>query len=128
VLFGPARVDANAEQRPEFSIGLDGLPFGEALAGLLELACADETRAIVASELFGVWINRGCPVASLQFSACWQGRRAVISHTYGLAADAAPPAWLDPQRGGVVDPGLLPHRFLAGPKVDRDRSAHHLVR
>ncbi len=112
VLFGPARVDENAEKRPEFSIRLDGLPFGEALAGLLELACAEETRPIVASELFGVSINRGCPVASLQFSACWQGRRAVISHTYGLAPDAAPPAWLDPQRGGVVDPGLLHTVFL----------------
>ncbi|MEF8708041.1 MAG: PHB depolymerase family esterase [Candidatus Accumulibacter propinquus] len=86
--------------------------FGEALAGLLELACAEETRAIVASELFGVWINRGCPVASLQFSAWWQGRRAVFSHTYGLAPDAAPPAWLDPQRGGVVDPGLFHTVFL----------------
>jgi hypothetical protein len=37
------------------------------------LACADETRAIVASELFGVWINRGCPVASLQFSSLVAG-------------------------------------------------------
>jgi poly(hydroxyalkanoate) depolymerase family esterase len=91
---------------------LDGLPFGEALAGLLELACAEETRAIVASELFGVWINRGCPVASLQFSACWQGRRALVSHTYGLAPDAAPPAWLDSQRGGTVDPGLFHSVFL----------------
>jgi hypothetical protein len=70
VLFGPAMVTADAEQRPEFRrSGSMDLPFGEALAGLLELACAEETRAIVASELFGVWINRGCPVASLQFSA-----------------------------------------------------------
>ncbi|QLH48476.1 MAG: PHB depolymerase family esterase [Candidatus Accumulibacter cognatus] len=112
VLFGPAMVTAEAGQRSEFLIRLDGLSFGEALAGLLELSCAEETRAIVASELFGIRINRGCPVASLQFSACWQGRRAVISHTYGLAPDAAPPAWLDPQRGGVVDPGLLHTVFL----------------
>jgi hypothetical protein len=104
------------------TIQLDGLAFGEALANLLELACADETRALVASELFGVWINRGCPVASLQFSAWWQGRRAVFSHTYGLAAGAAPPAWLDPQRGGAGRSRLVPHRFSAGPKVDRDRS------
>jgi hypothetical protein len=94
------------------AVGVQDLPFGEALAGLLQLACADETRAIVASELFGVWINRGCPVAALQFSACWQGRRALISHTYGLAADAAPPAWLDPQRGGVADAGLFHSVFL----------------
>jgi poly(hydroxyalkanoate) depolymerase family esterase len=103
---------AHAEPRATSSIRLEGLSFGEALAALLQLACAEETRAIVASELFGVWINRGCPVASLQFSSWWQGRRAVISHTYGLAADAAPPAWLDPQRGGVVAPGLFHSVFL----------------
>jgi len=111
VLFGPA-LAADDESPSESSISLDGLPFGEALAGLLELACAEETRAIVASEVFGVWINRGCPVASLQFSACWQGRRALVSHTYGLAPDAAPPAWLDSQRGGTVDPGLFHSVFL----------------
>ncbi|WP_300320631.1 PHB depolymerase family esterase [Accumulibacter sp.] len=112
VLFGPAVAAPAAEQRAHSAIRLDGLRFGEALARLLELACADETRAIVASELFGVWVNRGCPVASLQFSAWWQGRRAVFSHTYGLAPAATPPAWLDPQRGGLVDPGLFHTVFL----------------
>ncbi|WP_291912879.1 PHB depolymerase family esterase, partial [Accumulibacter sp.] len=112
VIFGPAIVGPDAEPQLAPTIRLDGLAFGEALANLLELACADETRALVASELFGVWINRGCPVASLQFSAWWQGRRAVFSHTYGLAAGAAPPAWLDPQRGGLVDPGLFHTVFL----------------
>jgi len=112
VLFGSAIASADAEQRPQTSIRLAGLSFGEALAGLLELACSDETRAIVAGELFGVWINRGCPVASLQFSSFWHGRRAVISHTYGLGPDNAPPAWLDPQRGGMVDPGLFHSVFL----------------
>ncbi len=112
VLFGPALASPDAAQGPPSSIRLAGLTFGEALAGLLELACTEETRAIVASELFGVWINRGCPVASLQFSSYWQGRRAVISHTYGLGPDAAPPAWLDPQRGGMVDAGLVHSVFL----------------
>ena len=112
VIFGPALARSDSEPAPAATIRLDGLRFGEALAGLLELACADETRAIVAGELFGIWINRGCPVASLQFSSWWQGRRAVVSHTYGLAADAAPPAWLDPQRGGLVDPGLFHSVFL----------------
>ncbi|MEF8698375.1 MAG: PHB depolymerase family esterase [Candidatus Accumulibacter sp. UW26] len=112
VLFGPTRVEATPAAQILSAVGVQDLPFGEALAGLLQLACADETRAIVASELFGVWINRGCPVAALQFSACWQGRRALISHTYGLAADAAPPAWLDPQRGGVADAGLFHSVFL----------------
>lgn len=112
VLFGPAVAGAAAETQSRPTIRLDGLPFGEALAGLLELARAEETRAMVASEVFGVWINRGCPVASLQFSTWSQGRRAVISHLYGLAPDAAPPAWLDPQRGGVADPGLFHSVFL----------------
>jgi hypothetical protein len=127
VLFGPA-LAADDENPSESSISLDGLPFGEALAGLLELACAEETRAIVASEVFGVWINRGCPVASLQFSACWQGRRALVSHTYGLAPDAAPPAWLDLPTWWHGRSRPVPLRFLAGPQADRDRSAHHLVR
>ena len=72
VIFGPALARTDSEPAPAApvaTISLDGLRFGEALAGLLELACADETRAIVAGELFGVWINRGCPVASLQFSS-----------------------------------------------------------
>jgi hypothetical protein len=128
VLFGPALAAACENPRATSSIRPGRPAFGEALAGLLELACAEETRAIVASELFGVWINRGCPVASLQFSAWWQGRRAVISHTYGLAADAAPPAWLDPQRGGVVDPGLFHSVFLPVRKLIEIGSAHHLVR
>ncbi len=112
VLFGPALATADGDEQPAAAIRLDGMRFGEALAQLLELACAEETRPIVAGELFGVWINRGCPVASLQFSAWWQGRRAVFSHTYGLAPGAAPPAWLDPQRGGLVDPGLFHSVFL----------------
>ena len=112
VLFGPAMATASADRYPESSIRLDGLPFGEALTGLLELARGEETRAIVASELFGVWINRGCPIASLQLCSWWQGRRAIISHTYGLAPEAAPPAWLDPQRGGTADPGLFHSVFL----------------
>ena len=112
VLFGPAVATTDSEQQPASAIHLGKLRFGEALAQLLELACADETRAIVAEDLFGVWINRGCPVASLQFSAWWQGRRAVFSHTYGLGPGAAPPAWLDPQRGGLVDPGLFHTVFL----------------
>ncbi|MBL8394511.1 MAG: PHB depolymerase family esterase [Candidatus Accumulibacter sp.] len=112
VLFGPAVAMTPGAPPPVSGMGLQDLPFGEAVAGLLQLACGEETRALVAGELFGVWINRGCPVAALQFSAWWQGRRAVISHTYGLAADAAPPAWLDPQRGGAVDPGLFHTVFL----------------
>ncbi|WP_300452275.1 PHB depolymerase family esterase [Accumulibacter sp.] len=112
VIFGPAVAAMELGDQPTSTIHLDGLRFGEALASLLELACADETRALVANELFGVWINRGCPVASLQFSSWWQGRRAVFSHTYGLAPGAAPPAWLDPQRGGLVDPGLFHTVFL----------------
>ena len=110
VIFGPALAGADAAPSP--IIHLDGLRFAEALAGLLELACTEETRAIVSGELFGVWINRGCPVASLQFSSWWQGRRAVFSHTYGLAPGASPPAWLDPQRGGLVDSGLFHSVFL----------------
>ncbi|MBO3707571.1 MAG: PHB depolymerase family esterase [Candidatus Accumulibacter sp.] len=112
VLFGPALPAAGAEQQPVCWLALEGLSFADALAGLLELASGDDTRALVASELFGVWVNRGCPVASLQFSTWWQGRRAVISHNYGLSGDSPPPPWLDPQRGGTADPGLFHAVFL----------------
>ena len=112
VLFGPRT--ANSEQTPApLSFNrIEGLRFGDALAHLLALATSEETRAVVASELFGVWVNRGCPVAALQFSSWWQGRRAVVSHTYGLAADAKPPVWLDPLREGRVEPGLSHAVFL----------------
>ncbi|QKS29430.1 MAG: PHB depolymerase family esterase [Candidatus Accumulibacter similis] len=112
VLFGPALPASGAEQQPVCWLALEGLSFADALAGLLELASGEDTRALVASELFGVWVNRGCPVASLQFSTWWQGRRAVISHNYGLGGDSPPPAWLDPQRGGTADPGLFHAVFL----------------
>ncbi len=112
VLFGPALPAGGGEQQPVCWLALEGLSFADALAGLLELASADDTRALVASELFGVWVNRGCPVASLQFSSWWQGRRAVVSHNYGLSGESPPPAWLDPQRGGAADPGLFHAVFL----------------
>ena len=112
VIFGPPVAGAMTQEAPAPLIRLDGLSFGEALTALLELACVEETRAIVGSELFGVWVNRGCPVASLQFSSWWQGHRAVFSQPYGLASGSAPPAWLDPQRGGLVDPGLFHTVFL----------------
>ncbi|MCM8612792.1 PHB depolymerase family esterase [Accumulibacter sp.] len=111
VLFGPALSAAGSEP-PVCWMALEGLSFADALAALLELASADDTRALVASELFGVWVNRGCPVASLQFSSWWQGRRAVVSHNYGLSGESPPPAWLDPQRGGTADPGLFHAVFL----------------
>ncbi|MDG4597535.1 MAG: PHB depolymerase family esterase [Candidatus Contendobacter sp.] len=117
VLFGPPASVADDGGAGSLLLKLEGLCFGEALGGLLELACADEARSLVSAELFGVSIQRGCPVASLQFVTRWQGRRAVISHTYGLAPEAAPPAWLDPQCGGSADPGLFHTVFLPGRKL-----------
>ncbi|HPP45950.1 MAG TPA: PHB depolymerase family esterase [Accumulibacter sp.] len=112
VLFGPRKLVSEETGLPLSAKVLDGFRFGEALANLLTLAASEETRAIVADELFGVWLSRGCPVAALQFSRWWQGSRAVVSHTYGLAADADPPAWLDPRREGRVEPGLSHAVFL----------------
>lgn len=117
VLFGPPTAEREALPEAALTIRLGGLPFVEAVTRLLELARADETRPIVADELFGICIHRNCPAAALHFSSWWRGRRAIISHTYGLAADAVPPAWLDPARGGLADPGLFHTVFLPVRKI-----------
>ncbi|HQC81003.1 MAG TPA: PHB depolymerase family esterase [Accumulibacter sp.] len=112
VLFGPRAAEAVDGPPIASAIRLDGMRFGDALAGLLDLARAEDTRALLTSEVFGVWVNRGCPVAAVQFSRFWQGRRALVSHTFGLAPDALPPTWLDPRRDGNADPGLFHTVFL----------------
>ncbi|MCM8594831.1 PHB depolymerase family esterase [Accumulibacter sp.] len=117
VLFGRSVGVGEGQGQSGSLIQIDRLPFGEALAGLLELACNEDTRALVSSEVFGVWVNRNCPVAALQVCCWWQGRRAIVSRTYGLASDALPPAWLDPERGGTPDPGLFHTVFLPARKL-----------
>lgn len=112
VLFGPRATEALDGCPVPSAIRLEGMRFGDALAGLLDLARAEETRALLTSEVFGVWVNRGCPVAAVQFNHFWRGRRALVSHTFGLGPDAVPPTWLDPRRDGNADPGLFHTVFL----------------
>lgn len=86
--------------------------FGEALARLLDLARAEETRDALAREVFGVWVSRGFPFAAVQCAAWADGRRAVRTQRFEPAEGARPPAWLDPERGGTADPGSLHTVFV----------------
>lgn len=96
---------------------LGQLRFGAALARLLDQARDARTRTALARELFGVWVSRGFPAAAVQLAAWSQGRRAVVTQRYELTQDNPPPAWLDPARGGVADPGLFHSVFLPVSKL-----------
>jgi feruloyl esterase len=86
--------------------------FGEALARLLDRAREPESRGALARHLFGIWLSRGFPVAAIQFAAWFDDRRSLLTQRYELPPGGRPPAWLDPGRGGVADPGLFHSVFL----------------
>jgi len=91
---------------------LERLRFGECLTRLLEFSLFDTTREILANELFGIWINRSCPVAALQIGIWSQGRRSIVTQRFEMPDKGSLPVWLDPDRGGVADPGLFHTVFL----------------
>jgi poly(hydroxyalkanoate) depolymerase family esterase len=102
---------------PELPLVHERLPFGEVLARLLDHARDTDTRPILARELFGIWVSRGFPMAAVQFVAASDARRTVLTQRYELPEGARPPAWLDPERGGVADPGLFHTVFLSASKL-----------
>jgi feruloyl esterase len=102
---------------PELTLVRERLRFGEALARLLDHARDTETRPILARELFGIWVSRGFPMAAVQYVTISEARRTVITQRYELPEGAHPPAWLDPERGGVADPGLFHTVFLSASKL-----------
>jgi poly(hydroxyalkanoate) depolymerase family esterase len=102
---------------PELPLLSERLRFGEALARLLDHARDTETRPILARELFGIWVSRGFPMAAVQYVTISEARRTVITQRYELPVGARPPAWLDPERGGVADPGLFHTVFLPASKL-----------
>lgn len=91
--------------------------FGDALAHLLDCARDAKTRTRLSRELFGIWVSRGFPVAAVQLAAWSQGRRDVLTQRYELPQGGRPPAWLDPERGGLADPGLFHSVFLPASKL-----------
>nr|VFJ91204.1 MAG: esterase, PHB depolymerase family [Candidatus Kentron sp. H]VFJ92238.1 MAG: esterase, PHB depolymerase family [Candidatus Kentron sp. H]VFJ98912.1 MAG: esterase, PHB depolymerase family [Candidatus Kentron sp. H] len=93
------------------------LRFGECLTQLLELASSKSTCGGLASELFGIWVSRGYPVAGLQIGVWSKGRRSVITQRFELSEGERPPSWLDPSRNGIADPGLLHTVFLPASKL-----------
>ncbi|MBK8210758.1 MAG: PHB depolymerase family esterase [Rhodospirillales bacterium] len=93
------------------------LRFGEALARLIEHARDITTREALAHELFGIWISRGFPVAAVQLAAWTEGRRVLLTRRYEPESGARPPGWLDPDRGGLADPGMFHTLFLPASKL-----------
>ena len=92
-------------------------PFGEAVARLLALARAEATRALIARDVFGVWLARGFPVAAIQLVHWTDDGRSILSQCYEPPPGARPPAWLDPGRGGSAEPGLAHSVFLPVDKL-----------
>ncbi len=86
--------------------------FGEALARLLDRARDPEGRAGIADAVVGLWVGRGFPAAGLQFALPTETGRLLATQRYDLAEGARPPAWLDPDAGGMADPGLFHSVFL----------------
>jgi feruloyl esterase len=117
VIVGTARAEpavANVETLPLLA---DRPCFGDALARLLAQAQGAEARRALARQLFGVWLSRGFPVAAVQLAIWSHGRRSILSQRYELPPGSRPPAWLDPERGGTADPGLLHSVFLPAGKL-----------
>ena len=109
------RLGSRAELEPPL---LSGRPcFGEAMAQLLELSRDEETRALLAETLFGIWIARGYPAATLQLASWSDGRRRLFNQRYEPVSGEPPPAWLDAERGGNADPGLYHSVFLPAAKL-----------
>lgn len=117
VVIGPQRSPFADIHSPDLLFLADRLRFGEALSRLLACALDSETRGVLARTLFGVWISRGFPVASLQFVAGSDSSQTIVTKRYELPEGARPPAWLDPDRGGSADPGLFHTVFLPVNKV-----------
>ena len=117
VVAGPLPLPEEPSTLPAIPILAGPLHFGEVLARLLELSRAEETRAAVASSLYGIWVARGFPAAAIQLGAWSRGERRLITRRYELAEGARPPAWLDPGRGGLSDPGLMHTVFLPASKL-----------
>lgn len=117
VSFGPQdrRLRAGTSEPPPLLA--NRLCFGDALAQLLDRARELSSRPALARELFGIWVSRGFPVAAVQLATWADGRRDLLTQRYELPEGGRPPAWLDPQRGGLADPGLFHSVFLPVSKL-----------
>lgn len=115
VVVGAPRLAVNA---PDASpLAPRHLRFGEVLARLIDHARDDATRAMLARDLFGIWVARGFPAAAVQLATSSEGRRSLFNRRYEPEPGARPPIWLDPARGGSADPGLFHTVFLPASKL-----------
>ena len=91
---------------------IDRPGFGAALARLIDQGRTPAAAEALADDVFGIWLSRGFPNAAIQFAAGPDERRSLVTQRYELAEGAPPPAWLDPDRGGMADSGLFHTVFL----------------
>jgi poly(hydroxyalkanoate) depolymerase family esterase len=117
ITLGSLLSQTGTDDAPQLPLVQERLRFGEILARLLDHARDIETRPVLARALFGIWVSRGFPMAAVQFVAASDARRTVVTQRYELPEGARPPAWLDPERGGVADPGLFHTVFLSASKL-----------
>lgn len=118
VVLGTPRLRAEvAEPEDDAALVPGYLRFGEALTRLIERARTADARDVLARELFGIWISRGFPAAAVQLATCSEGRRALRTRRYEPEPGARPPSWLDPDHGGLADPGLFHTVFLPARKL-----------
>lgn len=112
IVIGPPTKPPEAADIPKAPLFSANQCFGDALAWLLDQAATIEARKKLTRELFGIWISRGYPVAAIQL-ALWSGkRRSLVTQPFELAEGARPPSWLNPDRDGLADSGLIHRVFL----------------
>lgn len=112
VRLGSPGESAPAQPLPHLPVLSERLRFGETLTRLIDMAHTAPSRDTLVRELFGIWVNRGCPVAGVQFGVWVNGQRTIVTQRFELPDGGQPPAWLDPARGGSADPGLFHTVFL----------------
>lgn len=117
IYLGSAGTRRGADLLPAQPLLSPDHSFGEVLTRLLDQARAPETRETLTRELHGIRISRGFPAAAVQLGVWLEGRLSIITQNYELAEGARPPVWLDPERGGVADPGLIHSVFLPAAKL-----------
>lgn len=117
IVIGPPANPIEAADIPRAPLFSANQCFGDTLTWLLDQAAGTEARKNLTRELFGLWISRGYPVAAIQL-ALWSGNRcSLVTQLFEPAEGDRPPSWLDPDRDGFADPGLIYRVFLPVKKL-----------
>lgn len=117
IYLSSTKVKTEAELLPALPLLSAKQSFGEILTSLLDQARTRETRKSLQHELYGIRVSRGFPFAAVQLGVWLEGVHTIITQNYELTEGMQLPAWLDPERGGVADPGLIHTVFLPASKL-----------